>query len=77
MTTASQERLTLSVEEAGKRLGIGRELAYRLAAAGQLPGVLRLGRRLVVSKAALEASLAPANITPMTRFEDGGPQAAA
>ena len=63
------DRLTLTVEEAASRLGIGRRLAYTLAAAGDLPGVLRLGRRLVVSKAALEASLAPISITPMSRFE--------
>ena len=47
------ESLTMSVEEAGKALGIGRSTAYALARQGALP-VLRLGaRRLVVPRAAL------------------------
>jgi len=48
---------TVSVEEAGKILGIGRVLAYRLAKSGQIP-VLRLGqRRFRIPLAALEAWL--------------------
>lgn len=45
---------TISIESASIRLGIGRNLAYSLARAGKLPGVLRLGRRLVVSRVQLE-----------------------
>lgn len=56
---------TVSVEEAAAVLGIGRGLAYQLARTGQLPGVLRLGRRLVVSRRALEAALQTAG-TPTT-----------
>jgi hypothetical protein len=37
-------------------LGIGRSLAYELARNGQLP-VIRLGRRLVVARPALEKML--------------------
>jgi len=51
------DALTVSVEEAGSLLGISRGLAYRLAASGQLP-TLRLGRRIVVPKPALDALLA-------------------
>lgn len=51
------ERLTMSVEEAGHALGIGRGLAYELARTGRLP-VVRLGRRMVVPRARLEALLA-------------------
>ena len=50
------ERLALSVEEAGALLGISRDLAYDLVARGELPSV-RLGRRLVVPRRALEAAL--------------------
>jgi excisionase family DNA binding protein len=50
------ERLALSVEEAGALLGISRDLAYDLVAIGQLPSV-RLGRRLVVPRRALEETL--------------------
>lgn len=39
--------LTITVEEAGELLGIGRRTAYRAAATGELPTV-RIGRRLLV-----------------------------
>lgn len=49
---------TVSVEEAARRLGIGRTLAYRLAAADQLPvPVLRIGRSLRIPAAPLLALL--------------------
>jgi excisionase family DNA binding protein len=48
--------LTLSVEEAGRLLHCGRRLAYRLAHEGKLP-VLRLGRKLRVSRPALDRML--------------------
>lgn len=52
------EKLTISVEEASKMLGISRNLGYLLARQGQLPGVLKLGqKRLVVSKVAIEKML--------------------
>jgi excisionase family DNA binding protein len=50
------EPLTYTVEEAGRLLGIGRGLAYQAARAGELPTV-RLGRRLLVPRAALMALL--------------------
>jgi excisionase family DNA binding protein len=56
MTTT---RLTLSVEEAGELLGISRGLAYELGRKGDIPS-LRLGRRLVVPRAALQAMLSGA-----------------
>jgi excisionase family DNA binding protein len=52
------ERMTISVEEAALQLGIGRNLAYELARRGELPGAIRLGRRILVSKKALESFLA-------------------
>jgi excisionase family DNA binding protein len=54
--TAS-ERLVWSVEEAGRLLGISRAYAYELVARGELPHV-RLGRRVVVPKHAIQALLA-------------------
>ncbi len=45
------ERLTLTVSEAAKALGIGRGTAYELVRTGEIP-TLRLGRRLVVPRAA-------------------------
>ncbi len=49
-----QDRLTLSIEEAAALLGISRALAYDLVRRGELPQ-LRLGRRIVVPRKALEA----------------------
>jgi excisionase family DNA binding protein len=48
-----QDRLALSVEEAARLLGISTWLAYELVHQGELPS-LRLGRRIVVPRAALE-----------------------
>lgn len=50
------ERLTLTVEEAGKLLGVSRGLAYSAARSGQLP-TIRVGSRLVVPRARLLALL--------------------
>ena len=56
---------TMTVEEAGHLLGIGRGLAYEAARRGELP-VIRLGRRLLVPRAALlrllEAGEAPSGV---------------
>ena len=52
-------RQTLTVEELVARLGISRKLAYALAAADRLPvPTIRLGRRLVVGRTAVEQLLA-------------------
>lgn len=40
-------RATITVEEAGDLLGLGRNSAYQAAKAGQIP-TLQFGRRLVV-----------------------------
>ena len=56
-TLVMDERKTLTVVEAANILGIGRNTAYELARQGKLPGALRLGRRILVSRQALEAFL--------------------
>jgi excisionase family DNA binding protein len=48
----ADDRLVLSVAEAGALLGLSRAFAYELMARGELP-VVRFGRRIVVPKAAL------------------------
>ena len=50
------ERLTITVEEAGRLLGISRALAYEMARTGKLP-TLRFGRRMVVPRKAIENML--------------------
>lgn len=59
MDTSSQrphiDRLTLNIEDVAKLLGINRSTAYELARRDELPvPVIRLGRRMVVSRQALE-----------------------
>ena len=56
-------RLTMKVEEAATLLGISRALAYELVARGELPS-LRLGRRIVVPRRALEAMVEQAGPEP-------------
>jgi excisionase family DNA binding protein len=55
-TIVPGERLVLTVAEAGELLGISRAFAYELVARGELP-IIRLGRRIVVPKAALLAMI--------------------
>lgn len=57
MEPTTAERLTMTVEEACRLLGLGRTLGYELARRGELPGVIRLGRRFLVSRPALEEAL--------------------
>ena len=51
-----KSRATLTVEEAGRVLGIGRALAYRSAKSGELP-TIRVGNRVLVPRAQLERLL--------------------
>jgi hypothetical protein len=49
---------TTTIELASRRLGIGRSLGYQLAREGRFPvRVIRAGRRLLVSTAALDRLL--------------------
>jgi excisionase family DNA binding protein len=50
------ERLTMTITEAAATLGISRTLAYEQAKTGELP-VIRLGRRVLVSRAKVRAML--------------------
>ena len=50
------QRLTLTIEEAARMLGLSRNGAYEAAARGDLP-VIRIGRRILVPRIALERLL--------------------
>jgi excisionase family DNA binding protein len=50
------ERRTYTVTEAATVLGISRTSAYERVRAGELPA-LRLGRRIVITRAAVDAML--------------------
>ena len=51
-----EARLVYTVEEAAKLLGISRSFAYEAVNNGQIPS-MRIGRRILVPKAALERVL--------------------
>ena len=60
---------TADIPEVARRLGIGHTLAYKLAKDGCLPvPVIRLGRRVVVPRSALDRLLTdePASDAPAT-----------
>ena len=62
MTLTDKEapaKRTISIQEAAKVLGIGRDQAYNAARLGQIP-TIRIGRRLLVPVPALERLLAEA-----------------
>jgi len=47
---------TVTIEEAGRILGVGRSAAYSAAKAGEIP-TIKVGRRLIVPVAKLRAML--------------------
>jgi excisionase family DNA binding protein len=51
------DRETITLSEAAKRLGIGRNQAYMAAAKGEIP-TIRIGRRWLVPRAPFERLLA-------------------
>jgi excisionase family DNA binding protein len=60
-------KATLTIPEAAKLLGVGRNLAYQSAAEdGELAGVpvIRVGRRMVVPRARLLAALGLTDTLP-------------
>ena len=58
------QRQTYTVEETGRILGIGRNSAFQGVKAGSIPAI-RVGRRLLVPRAALERLLtAPNGVAP-------------
>ena len=56
MKRSIDNRLCLSVPEAAELLGISRNNAYELVKRGELP-VIRLGKRLLIPKVALDKML--------------------
>ena len=61
-----ENKLTLSVEETAKLLGIGRNLCYDRVKTGEIP-VIKIGRRLLIPRAALDRLLN--STSNMTNFE--------
>lgn len=57
VSAAQSETLTIPVPEAARLLGISRGGAYELARRGELPGAIKLGGRVVVSRRVLERAV--------------------
>lgn len=53
----AEDRMTMTVGEAAKRLGIGRNSCYDAVQRGEIPS-LRIGKRLLIPVVALERMLA-------------------
>jgi len=53
----STDRLTFTVDETRRKLGLSRGLIYQAIREGQIPS-LRIGRRILIPRAALEKLLA-------------------
>ena len=56
ITDRPEQRLTMSVEEAAIALGISRTFAYEAVARGEIP-CIRIGRRILIPKVALQRLL--------------------
>jgi excisionase family DNA binding protein len=59
MVSDTREKLVYTVEEAGELLDLGRSGAYEAARRGDIP-TIRIGRRLLVPKVALDRLMAEA-----------------
>ena len=57
MAVQIPEPLTVDVPTAARLLGISQSHAFALAARGELPGAMRLGTRVVVSRRVLERAV--------------------
>ncbi len=65
-SSAATERGTLTIDEVAVALGIDRGTAYRLAKTDRLPvPVIRLGRRMVVGRVALDRVLAGKHVSSL------------
>lgn len=53
------ERRTYTVPEAARILGCGRTHLYDLIARNDLPGVIRLGQKIVISRQVIDQMVAP------------------
>ena len=55
-----KERLTVTVDEAAQAIGVSRVSLYNAINRGEFTSVLRIGKRILIPKAALEKLLANA-----------------
>lgn len=51
------EARTVNLNEWAKQVGVGRSMAYALARRGEIPGLIRLGSRYLVSRLVMDRML--------------------
>jgi len=64
VTTTQTGSLTLSIPQVAEILGISKALAYAAAHRGELPGVIKFGKRIMIGRAALERALCEGWVPP-------------
>jgi excisionase family DNA binding protein len=57
VTEEKQRPRTVTIEEWAREVRVGRATAYTLARKGEIPGLLRLGGRWLVSRVAMDRML--------------------
>ncbi len=62
--TRKIEKLTLTVDEAAKALGLSRNSCYQAAETGAIPSI-RIGKRILIPRFALERLLAGADYSKL------------
>jgi excisionase family DNA binding protein len=67
----TEERLVYTPAEAKQLLGLSRGTMYKLLKSNSLPGILRLGKRILLSKKAIDGMLA-SGINPRESSAEGG-----
>ena len=65
-----EDLVLLQIDAAARLLSVSRSRAYALAARGQLPGAVRLGRTWRVNRRALEEWADGATSMPDSEFDD-------
>jgi len=54
ISQGDNNRLTMDVAEVARAIGVSKDTVYEGARTGDVPGSLRVGRRLLFSRAAIE-----------------------
>jgi excisionase family DNA binding protein len=65
----TEEKVVYSAQEIMRLLGLSKNLIYKAVERNQLPGIIRVGKRILFSKQAIDAMLA-SGVNPMERGND-------
>jgi excisionase family DNA binding protein len=65
----TETKVVYSAQEIMRLLGLSKNLIYKAVERNQLPGIIRVGKRILFSKQAIDAMLA-SGVNPMERGND-------